>query len=145
DFFSTTVAGVYHGYEKRLRDANAVDFDDLLLKPALAMRHDEELRAELDARFRFVLIDEYQDTNGAQYEIARRLSVDHPNICVVGDPDQSIYKFRGSDIKIILDFERDFPNAKTITLEKNYRSTQAILRAASALIGHNKQRKKKTL
>src|SRR5262249_29678988 len=122
-----------------------VDFDDLLLMPALALRTNDELRAELDSRYRFVLIDEYQDTNGAQYEIARRLSIDHPNICVVGDPDQSIYKFRGSDIKIILDFERDFPTAKTITLEKNYRSTKAILHAASSLIDHNLQRKKKTL
>ena len=145
DFFGEVVARVYGVYERRMRAANAVDFDDLLLMPALALRTNEELRAELDARFRYILIDEYQDTNGAQYEIARRLSVDYPNICVVGDPDQSIYKFRGSDIKIILDFERDFPNAKTIALEKNYRSTKAILRAASALIDNNRQRKKKTL
>src|SRR5207302_4771338 len=109
DFFGQTVARAYPFYEKRLRDANALDFDDLLYWPALALKHDAELRAELDARFRFVLIDEYQDTNHAQYEIARRLSVDFPNLCVVGDPDQSIYKFRGSDIKNILDFERDFP------------------------------------
>lgn len=145
DFFTTTVAGVYHGYERRLRDANAVDFDDLLLKPALAMRHDEELRATLDARFRFLLIDEYQDTNAAQYEIARRLSIDFPNICVVGDPDQSIYKWRGADIRNILDFERDFPNARVITLDRNYRSTKSILAAADAVIAHNKQRKPKTL
>src|SRR5439155_3827628 len=145
DFFGEVVARVYGVYERRMRAANAVDFDDLLLMPALALRSNEELRSELDARFRYVLIDEYQDTNGAQYEIARRLSVDYPNICVVGDPDQSIYKFRGSDIKNILDFERDFPTAKTIALEKNYRSTKAILRAASALIDNNRQRKKKTL
>ena len=145
DFFGEVVARVYGVYERRLRAANAVDFDDLLLMPALALRANEELRADLDARFRFILIDEYQDTNSAQYEIARRLSLNYPNLCVVGDPDQSIYKFRGSDIKIILDFERDFPNATTITLEKNYRSTKAILHAASVLIGHNKQRKKKTL
>lgn len=145
DFFTTTVAGVYHGYERRLRDANAVDFDDLLLKPALALRHDEELRATLDARFKFVLIDEYQDTNAAQYEIARRLSIDFPNICVVGDPDQSIYKWRGADIRNILDFERDFPNARVITLDRNYRSTKSILAAADAVIAHNKQRKPKTL
>jgi DNA helicase-2/ATP-dependent DNA helicase PcrA len=117
----------------------------LLLIPALALKHDEELRAELDSRFRFVLIDEYQDTNTAQYEIARRLSVDQPNLCVVGDPDQSIYKWRGSDIRNILDFERDFPDARVITLEKNYRSTKSILHAAGALIAHNKQRKPKDL
>src|SRR5262245_20631940 len=145
DYFGEVVARVYGVYVRRMRAANAVDFDDLLLMPALALRSNEELRAELDARFRYILVDEYQDTNSAQYEIARRLSVDYPNICVVGDPDQSIYKFRGSDIKIILDFERDFPTAKAITLEKNYRSTKAILRAASALIDHNRQRKKKTL
>src|SRR5260370_7601133 len=124
---------------------NGGDFDALLMVPALALRHDPELRAELDHRFRFLLIDEYQDTNGAQYEIARRLSMDQRNICVVGDPDQSIYKWRGSDIRNILDFENDFPDARVITLDKNYRSTKAILHAASVLIDHNKQRKKKSL
>ena len=145
DFFSQTVAHVYPGYEKRLRDANALDFDDLLYWPAMALKNDAELRKELDARFRFVLIDEYQDTNQAQYAIARGLSVDEPNLCVVGDPDQSIYKFRGSDIRNILDFERDFPGARVLTLSTNYRSTKAILAAASTLIAHNKQRKPKDL
>ena len=145
DFFSQTVAKIYHLYEKRLRAANGMDFDDLLYLPALALKVNEDFRAELDKRFQYVLIDEYQDTNQAQYEIARRLSIHYPNLCVVGDPDQSIYKWRGSDIKNILDFERDFPDATVITLEKNYRSTQAILHAASVLIDHNKQRKKKTL
>ncbi len=145
DFFTQTVSKVYHGYEKRLRLANAMDFDDLLYLPALAMRHNEELRAELDARFQYVLIDEYQDTNSAQYEFAKRLSLNYPNLCVVGDPDQSIYKWRGSDIKNILDFERDFPAATVITLSKNYRSTKMILHAAGTLIDHNKQRKKKKL
>jgi DNA helicase II / ATP-dependent DNA helicase PcrA len=145
DFFTNTVAKVYAIYQKKLRDANGLDFDDLLYIPALALRLDEELRAELDARFKFVLIDEYQDTNSAQYEIAKRLSVDNRNLCVVGDPDQSIYKWRGSDIKNILDFERDFPDARVITLDKNYRSTPAILRAADAVIAHNRQRKKKIL
>src|SRR4029077_16166262 len=116
-----------------------------LMIPALALRHDAELRAELDHRFRFLLVDEYQDTNGAQYEIASRLSIDQPNICVVGDPDQSIYRWRGSDIRNILDFERDFPDARVITLDKNYRSTKAILDAASQLIAHNTQRKPKQL
>jgi DNA helicase-2/ATP-dependent DNA helicase PcrA len=145
DFFTTTVARVYPAYEKRLRDANALDFDDLLYWPALALKHDPELRAELDARFRFVLIDEYQDTNYAQYALARGLSVDQPNLCVVGDPDQSIYGWRGSDIRNILDFERDFPSARVITLDRNYRSTKAILRAASHLITHNEKRKPKDL
>src|SRR5207244_8639524 len=111
DFFTTVVAQVYVTYEKKLRDANALDFDDLLLWPALALKNDAELRGELDARFRYVLVDEYQDTNKAQYEIARGLAQDQPNLCVVGDPDQSIYKWRGADIRNILDFERDFPQA----------------------------------
>jgi DNA helicase-2/ATP-dependent DNA helicase PcrA len=145
DFFTNTAAKVYAIYQKKLRDANGLDFDDLLYIPALALKMDEELRAELDARFKFVLIDEYQDTNSAQYEIAKRLSVDNRNLCVVGDPDQSIYKWRGSDIKNILDFERDFPDARVITLDKNYRSTPAILRAADAVIANNRQRKKKIL
>src|SRR5205823_11412921 len=145
DFFSQTVARVYPVYEKKLRDANALDFDDLLLIPALALKHDPELRAELDDRFRYVLIDEYQDTNSAQYAIARGLSVDYPNLCVVGDPDQSIYAWRGANIRNILDFERDFPNARVITLERNYRSTKSILGVASRLIAHNRQRKRKDL
>src|SRR5207253_7322462 len=145
DFFTQTVARIYPIYEKRLRDANALDFDDLLLWPALALKHDAELRAELDSRFRFVLIDEYQDTNQAQYAIARGLSVDQPNLCVVGDPDHPIYKWRGSDIRNILDFERDFPDARVITLERNYRSTKSILAVASRLIAHNRQRKPKDL
>ncbi len=145
DFFTQTVARVYPLYDKRLRDANAVDFDDLLYWPALALKHDLELRAELDARFRFVLIDEYQDTNQAQYAIARGLSAEYPNLCVVGDPDQSIYAWRGSDIRNILDFEHDFPDARVITLDRNYRSTKAILHAAGHLIAHNRRRKPKDL
>ena len=145
DFFTQTVAKVYTFYEKKLRQANAMDFDDLLYIPAMALRHNEEFRADLDSRFKYVLIDEYQDTNSAQYEIVRRLSLNYPNICVVGDPDQSIYKWRGSDIRNILDFERDFPNATVITLEQNYRSTKTILAAASAVIDRNTERKKKTL
>ena len=145
DFFTQTVAHVYPVYEKKMRDANAVDFDDLLLWPARALKNNEELRKELDQRYRFVLIDEYQDTNKAQYEIARCLSIDHPNLCVVGDPDQSIYRWRGSTIRNILDFEHDFPEARVITLERNYRSTKAILHAASTVIAHNRQRKPKDL
>lgn len=145
DFFDQVVARVYPLYEKRLRDANALDFDDLLMWPALALSQDAELRSELDARFRFVLVDEYQDTNQAQYSIVRGLSREYPNLCVVGDPDQSIYKWRGSDIRNILDFERDFPQTRTLTLDRNYRSTKRILRAADSLIANNRQRKPKTL
>ena len=145
DFFTQTVARVYPIYQKKLRDANAMDFDDLLFLPALALKTNAELRAELDARFRYVLIDGYQDTNQAQYELARKLSMDFRNLCVVGDPDQSIYGWRGSDIKNILDFETDFPDTKVVLLDKNYRSTQAILSAAGSLISHNKYRKKKPL
>src|SRR5262245_54420382 len=143
DFFSQTIAEVYPAYEKRMRDANALDFDDLLLMPALALKNDQDLRAELDARFKYILIDEYQDTNKAQYALVHNLARDYPNLCVVGDPDQSIYKWRGSDIRNILDFERDFGSARVITLERNYRSTKAILQAADKLIAHNKQRKPK--
>jgi len=145
DFFSQAVSNVYPAYEKRLRDANAVDFDDLLYWPALAMKNNAELRAELDERYKFVMIDEYQDTNQAQYSIACSLSRDYPNLCVVGDPDQSIYKFRGSDIRNILDFERDFPNATVLTLGENYRSSRPILNAADHLIKNNTQRKPKPL
>jgi DNA helicase-2/ATP-dependent DNA helicase PcrA len=145
DFFRQTVARVYPVYEKRMRDANALDFDDLLLMPALALKTNPEFRAELDNHFKYVLIDEYQDTNKAQYELVLSLSRDDPNLCVVGDPDQSIYKWRGSDIRNILDFERDFPAARIINLDRNYRSTKTILHAADKLIAHNKQRKPRHL
>jgi DNA helicase-2/ATP-dependent DNA helicase PcrA len=141
DFYESQVARLYPVYEDLLRAANALDFDDLLYWPALALKNNPDLRAELDARFRFVLIDEYQDTNLAQYEIARRLSLDHPNLFAVGDADQSIYRFRGSDIRNILNFERDFPSARVIRLGVNYRSTPNILEAASRLIANNTQRK----
>jgi DNA helicase-2/ATP-dependent DNA helicase PcrA len=145
DHFAQVVAEVYPLYERRLRQVQAVDFDDLLYLPALLLREHEQVRSHLDDRYRFILIDEYQDTNLAQYEIVRRLSQDHRNLCVVGDPDQSIYRWRGSDIRNILDFERDFPDARVIHLPRNYRSTGAIVSAANRLIAHNKQRKKKEL
>ena len=135
DFYAKQVARIYPAYEDLLRGANALDFDDLLYWPAMVLKNNEEMRAELDARYRFVMVDEYQDTNIAQYEIARRLSIDHPNLCVVGDPNQSIYRFRGSDIRNILNFERDFPSARVLTLGVNYRSTQAILDALGCF-GH---------
>lgn len=145
DYFTQFVSQVYPAYEKRLRDSNALDFDDLLYWPALAMKNNEELRKELDARFRYILIDEYQDTNHAQYAMARGLSADYPNICVVGDPDQSVYAWRGADINNILSFEHDFPSARVLTLGTNYRSTKAILHAAGTLIKHNENRKEKEL
>ena len=145
DFFGQTVARVYPIYQRKLRDASALDFDDLLLLLAQLLRTVPDARAELDDRFRFVMVDEYQDTNHSQYVIARQLSVDYPNLCVVGDPDQSIYRWRGSDIRNILDFERDFPNAKIVTLSENYRSTKAILHVADRLIAHNSKRKPKLL
>lgn len=145
DFLENTAATVYRIYDKRLRAANAMDFDDLLYIPAVKLRENEELRRDLDSRFRYILIDEYQDTNLAQYQIAKLLSQDHPNLCVVGDPDQSIYKWRHADIKNILDFERDFRDARVITLDRNYRSTKNIIHAANTVIAHNKQRKKKSL
>jgi DNA helicase-2/ATP-dependent DNA helicase PcrA len=145
DHFAQVVAEIYPLYERRLRQVQAVDFDDLLYLPALLLREHPDIRRLLDDRYRFILIDEYQDTNLAQYEIVRRLSQDHPNLCVVGDPDQSIYRWRGSDIRNILDFERDFPDARVIHLPRNYRSTGAIVSAANRLIAHNKQRKKKEL
>ncbi len=143
DYWAKQVALVYPYYQKRLRQANALDFDDLLYLPAVALRQDPELRARCDARWRYLLVDEYQDTNMAQYALARQLCVDYPNLFVVGDPDQSIYKFRGSDIRNILDFERDYPTASVIVLGDNHRSTRAILRAADQLISNNRQRKPK--
>jgi DNA helicase-2/ATP-dependent DNA helicase PcrA len=145
DYFSQVVAQVYPLYEQRLRQVEAVDFDDLLYLPARLLQEHPDVRALLDDHYRYILIDEYQDTNVAQYEMVRRLSVDHRNLCVVGDPDQSIYRWRGSDIRNILDFERDYPDARIIHLPRNYRSTQAILSAANHLIAHNRQRKKKDL
>ncbi|MCS7270082.1 MAG: UvrD-helicase domain-containing protein, partial [Gemmataceae bacterium] len=145
DFFSQAVAQVYPLYDRRLRQMQAVDFDDLLYLPALLLREHPDVRTLLDNRYRYILIDEYQDTNVAQYEIIRHLSQDYRNLCVVGDPDQSIYRWRGSDIRNILDFERDFPDARVIHLPRNYRSTRAIITAANHLIAHNRQRKKKEL
>ncbi|MEO6811255.1 MAG: 3'-5' exonuclease, partial [Isosphaeraceae bacterium] len=139
------VAKVYKGYEKRLRELSAVDFDDLLLHIVTILKDHKEVRAELDARFRYVLVDEYQDTNLAQYAIVRGLSVDHPNICVTGDPDQSIYGWRGANLSNILDFEQDYPGCKVVRLEQNYRSTKNILRVADHLIQFNKRRKPKAL
>ena len=139
------VARIYPAYQAHLQSCNAVDFDDLLLHVASLLRENPELRQDLDERYRFVLIDEYQDTNLAQYAIARALSIDYPNLAVTGDPDQSIYGWRGANLRNILDFEKDFPQVRVVRLERNYRSTKRILRVAADLIRHNFRRKEKSL
>lgn len=139
------IAHLYDIYRKELERANALDFDDLLLEAVRLLKAVPNVRAYYNRRFRYVLIDEYQDTNRPQYELMKMLAGDDKNICVVGDEDQSIYSWRGADIRNILEFEADFPNTKIIRLEQNYRSTQTILEAASAVVGNNTQRKGKTL
>src|SRR5262249_3935483 len=120
----TKLASIYDQYEGRLRQANALDFDDLLLESVRLLGHDADLRYQYNRRYEFLMIDEYQDTNRSQYELMRRLTENHKNLCVVGDEDQSIYGWRGADIRNILDFERDYPDAAVIRLEQNYRSTK---------------------
>jgi ATP-dependent DNA helicase UvrD/PcrA len=142
---ASRLAKVFEDYEARLRQANALDFDDLLLEAVRVLRHDEETRRAYNRRFEFLMIDEYQDTNRSQYELMRLLTEAHRNIAVVGDEDQSIYGWRGATIRNILDFEHDFPNAAVIRLEQNYRSTKAILEGASTVIANNKERKGKWL
>ncbi len=144
-FHQRTIGRAYVKYQKLLEDNNALDFDDLLMRAVWAMRDHDDIREQLQDRFRYILIDEYQDTNHAQYVLAHVLASKHRNICVVGDPDQSIYAWRGADIKNILDFETDYTDAAVVPLEQNYRSTQTILSLGDALIEHNLQRKKKRL
>jgi DNA helicase-2/ATP-dependent DNA helicase PcrA len=139
------VAQVYPAYQKRLLQSGAVDFDDLLLHIAVLLRENPEVRRRLDERYKYILVDEYQDTNLAQYTIVRAMSIDHPNLSVTGDPDQSIYGWRGANLNNILDFEHDYPNVKIVRLEQNYRSTKRILRVADQLIANNKRRKPKGL
>ena len=139
------LAAVYEEYEKALRNANALDFDDLLLEAVRLLRHDQTTRERWNRKLTHVMVDEYQDTNRSQYELIRLLTEERRNICVVGDEDQSIYSWRGADIRNILDFERDFPRARTIRLEQNYRSTKNILAAAGAVVENNLARKGKTL
>src|SRR4051795_2111841 len=139
------VAKVYSYYLNALKESSALDFDDLLLKTVDLVEQSERVRSKYAQQFRFVMVDEYQDTNRPQYLLIRRLSEVHRNLCVVGDPDQSIYKWRGADLRNILDFEHDFGDAKIVKLERNYRSTQIILDAASAVISQNRNRKDKHL
>jgi DNA helicase-2/ATP-dependent DNA helicase PcrA len=145
DPVQTRQAKVYELYEERLRQANALDFDDLLLETVRLLKHDDALRAVYNRNLEFVMIDEYQDTNASQYQLIRLLTETRKNLCVVGDEDQSIYGWRGADIRNILDFERDYPDAVVIRLEQNYRSTKNILEAASAVVANNKERKGKWL
>ena len=142
---TTRLAAVFEQYEARLRQANVLDFDDLLLEAVRLLEHHEPTRQAYNRRIQYLLIDEYQDTNRCQYELMRLLSESHRNVCAVGDEDQSIYSWRGADIRNILDFEADYPDARTIRLEENYRSTKNILESASALVAHNKERKGKWL
>ena len=132
-------------YQQMMLDCNAVDFDDLLVHVARLIIDNPDLRARLDAHHRWILVDEYQDTNAAQYAILRGLSIDHPNLSVTGDPDQAIYGWRGASIRNILEFERDYPTATVVKLEQNYRSTANILATADRLIAHNSRRKAKRL
>jgi len=139
------IAHFYEEYRKELRKANALDFDDLLLESVRLLKSAPQVREYYNRRFHYLLIDEYQDTNRPQYELMRMLAGEHHNVCAVGDEDQSIYSWRGADIRNILEFEQDFPEAKIIRLEQNYRSTQNILQAASAVVANNIRRKGKNL
>ncbi|MDX6543099.1 MAG: ATP-dependent helicase UvrD/PcrA, partial [Gaiellaceae bacterium] len=144
-FYDQTVADVYDLYQKRLFASNAVDFDDILMLTVDVLERFPEALERWQKAFRYVLVDEYQDTNHAQYRLLQLLAAKHQNLFAVGDPDQSIYAFRGADIRNIMEFERDFPGTKTIPLEQNYRSTNNILSAANGVIRHNRERKEKNL
>ena len=145
DFFAEQVAKIYALYQSKLQENNALDFDDLLMLTVELLTKNEELRTKYQKKFQYILVDEYQDTNGAQYAITKLLAAEHRNICVVGDADQSIYGWRGADMRNIMNFEKDYPEATVILLEQNYRSTKNILAAANAVIENNLTRKKKEL
>jgi DNA helicase-2/ATP-dependent DNA helicase PcrA len=145
DWYSEIVARCYERYQHLLAENNAVDFDDLIMRFVMLLQEDGEMREKYSGRFVQVLVDEFQDTNVAQYQLARTLAKRHGNVCVVGDPDQSIYSWRSADIRNIMNFERDFPETKIVLLEQNYRSTQTILDAAHAVISTARERKQKSL
>lgn len=145
DHYQQTVARVYSLYQSRLKNNNALDFDDLIMKTVELFEKHPDILDRYQERFKYILVDEYQDTNHAQYRLIKVLGAKYRNVCVVGDDDQSVYNFRGADIQNILDFERDYPEAKVIRLEQNYRSTQTILDAANEVISNNLSRKKKRL
>src|SRR5437868_10476076 len=136
-FYDQTVADVYQLYQRRLHASNAVDFDDLLMLTVEVLDRFPEALERWRKSFRYILVDEYQDTNHAQYRLLQLLAGQHRNLCSVGDPDQSIFSFRGADIRNIVEFEKDFPGTRVIPLEQNYRSTNTILRAANHVISHN--------
>ena len=144
-FYDQTVAEVYDLYQRRLFASNAVDFDDMLMLTVRVLEHFPEARERWQKAFRYILVDEYQDTNHAQYRLLQLIAEKHRNVCAVGDPDQSIFGWRGADIGNILEFESDFQGTRTIALEQNYRSTNTILQAANAVIAHNRERKPKNL
>jgi len=145
DANSERIAHIYQGYKAELRKSNALDFDDLLLEAVRLLKLSSEARERYQRRYRYLLIDAYQDTNRPQYELMKLLAGERKNVCAVGDEDQSIYSWRGADIRNILEFEKDFPNARIVRLEQNYRSTQVILEAAGAVVANNLQRKGKKL
>src|SRR6184192_397801 len=144
-FYDQTVADVYDLYQRRLFGSNAVDFDDMLMLTVEVLERFPEARERWQKAFRYLLVDEYQDTNHAQYRFLQLLAAKHMNVFAVGDPDQSIYAFRGADIRNIMEFEHDFPGTRVIALEQNYRSTNRILRGSNAVIANNRERKPKEL
>ena len=143
--YDETLLDIYRKYENRLKKNNSVDFDDLLMLPIILFRRYPSVLKEYQEQYQYILIDEYQDTNEAQYLLAKMISAKYKNICVVGDDSQSIYSWRGSNYKNILNFEKDYPNCKTVYLEQNYRSTKTIIEASNELIKNNVQRKDKNL
>src|SRR5207253_6365324 len=144
-FYDQTVADVYELYQRKLFQSNAVDFDDMLYLTVDVVERFPEAQEKWQKAFRYVLVDEYQDTNHAQYKFLQLMAEKHKNLFAVGDPDQSIYAFRGADIRNIMEFERDFPGTRVIPLEQNYRSTNTILRGANSVIANNRERKPKEL
>ncbi len=145
DLIDQKVAELYAWYQKRLKDLNALDFDDLIMLTVQLLRENPDILDYYQKKFRYILVDEYQDTNHSQYILVKLLAAQHRNLCVVGDPDQSIYGWRGADLNNILSFERDYPDARIIKLEENYRSTQTILDAANHVVSHNQSRREKKL
>ena len=145
DYFSSVVSKCYAAYAARLKAANAFDFDDLIMKTAQLLKSDADALARLRRRHQFVMVDEFQDTSRSQYLIASLIAKEHRNLCATGDPDQSIYGWRGADINNILDFEKDFPEARAVYLDRNYRSTRTIVAAANAVVADNVLRKQRTL